>query len=56
MDLQTLLGKTYQELLDDPTILKVSKGFAQSRQMSMRKDHAWRIASVDQAINARAKA
>ena len=44
------LPATRAELLADPTVLKVSNGRAQTRQMSMRSDYAWGVKTVDDAI------
>lgn len=49
------LPKTLQGLLDDPSILKVMNSSAQTRQLSVRKDYAFRIDTVDKAIEAARK-
>ena len=51
MEKKTLrLPETLKELLDDPTVLKVSRGRAQSRQASARPDVIFGVQTVDDAI------
>lgn len=39
-------------LLADPDVLKVSQGRPQTRAMVFRKDHAWNIRTVEEAVKA----
>ena len=49
---KSMFSRSLEDLKNDPTILKFSSGRAQTRQMSMRKDYAWNIQTVDEALAA----